>query len=120
MDNGQANRRSRSHVGVLSRSGGKGRAGNCGETSSALIDLEHGNIAGAGIDHEQKAAETIERLVRLPGGVRGKQAADEADLVADEETEGQTQDSGAGDQAAIQPGKTVPCEREGKRDGAGD
>lgn len=52
--------------------------------------------------------------------MRGEQSVDETDVVANKQPEGQAQNSRTGDQASIQPCKSVSRKREGQRDHAGD
>src|SRR5712664_995270 len=57
---GQTNRIAGRHGGVFGGTSGKRGAGHFREASGALIDLEHGNVAGGGIDDEQEAAQTVD------------------------------------------------------------
>src|ERR1700737_910433 len=50
----QTNRRGGRHAEVFRRTRGKRGAGHFREASSALIDLDHGNVAGGGFDHKYK------------------------------------------------------------------
>src|SRR5882757_5564059 len=57
---------------------------------------------------------------RLPRWVAREEAVDESDLIANKQAKGQTQHSGADDEATVQPSEPIVHEREGKRDDAGD
>lgn len=50
----------------------------------------------------------------------GEEAVDEADLVGEEKTEAETEQAGAGNEAAIEPRETRASVRKGKGQGAGD
>ena len=53
-------------------------------------------------------------LAGVPVWVSAEQAIDEADLIADKQAERETDNTGAGNECAIQPGKAIPGERERK------
>ena len=55
-----------------------------------------------------------------PVRMAGEQAVDEPDVIADEETEGEAQESGARYQSLIHPREAMTRKREGQGDGRGD
>ena len=55
-----------------------------------------------------------------PGGVGGEETVDEADLVGEEEAEGETEDAGAGDEGLVKSAEAGSGIGKGQRESAGD